>query len=209
MDKGQARCQIIVREVREESSQLARCQHTFIYDVLVRQRADVEVLVVYAVLYPLSQLVEYAVEDRHIAVFHSCYEDLLYIRLHATCADTGDIIVGGDIAQMHQRQSVALSLLNHYGENLALALLVLRQEDETCAVFSLLWHRYALQQNKFVRYLEQNTCSVASLVSCLCSAVLHVLKHFQGVIDKLVALVAMDIDNHSYATSIVFVGGVV
>ena len=31
----------------------------------------------------------------------------------------------------------------------------------------------------------------------------------QAVIDKLVALVAMDIDNHSYATSIVFVGGVV
>ena len=53
----QSACKVVVRQVREVSTQLSACQHALINDIFVRQRAYVEVLVVYSVFYALAYLI--------------------------------------------------------------------------------------------------------------------------------------------------------
>ena len=111
---------------------------------------------------------------------------------------------------MHQLQSLALYFLNHYAEDVLLPLLIFRKKNKSSAVFSLLRHRYSLQQNKLVGYLQHDTRAIAGLVVCtLCTAVAHILEHFQRIVDQIMAFVAVDVNHHTYATGIVFVGCII
>ena len=57
MYQGQSAGKIVVREVWEVASQLSAGQHTLIDNIFVRQRTDVEVLVVDTILYTLTYLI--------------------------------------------------------------------------------------------------------------------------------------------------------
>ena len=48
---------VVIRQVGEVATQLSAGQHTLIDDILVRQRTDVEVLVVDTILYTLAYLI--------------------------------------------------------------------------------------------------------------------------------------------------------
>ena len=48
---------VVVRQVREVATQLSAGQHALVDDILVRQRADIEVLVVDTVLNALAYLI--------------------------------------------------------------------------------------------------------------------------------------------------------
>ena len=54
-------------------------------------------------------------------------------------------------------------------------------------------------------YLQHDTGTVASLVARLGTTMLHVLQHLQGVVDQLMALPAMNVDNHSHAAGVMLV----
>ena len=59
-------------------------------------------------------------------------------------------------------------------------------------------------------YLQHNTGAVASLVvGALGPAVTHILEHLEGVVYQVMALIAMDVDNHAHATGVVLVVRVV
>ena len=79
------------------------------------------------------------------------------------------------------------------------------KEEDARAVSSFLRHWNALKENEFMRNLKQYACSITSLVACLSTAMLHILQHFESVIHQFMALVAMNVYNHSNATCIVFV----
>ena len=56
--------------------------------------------------------------------------------------------------------------------------------------------------------LKHDTCTVTGLVVCsLCTSMAHVFQYFQCVVYKLMAFVAMNVDNHSDATCIVLITG--
>ncbi len=126
-------------------------------------------------------------------------------RLHPPCRLAEYLRTGGHCAQVHQLQALALYLLNHHRENLLLRRLVLGQEHESRAVLSLLWHGDALQQDELMRYLEQDTRAVARLVARLGTTVLHVLQHLQRLVHQFVALAAVDVHHHAYATGVVLI----
>lgn len=63
-----------------------------------------------------------------------------------------------------------------------------------------------MKQNKFMGYLQHDACSVACfVVGAFCTTVLHVFKHLQGGIHQFVTLAAMDVNNHTHATSVVLI----
>ena len=106
---------------------------------------------------------------------------------------------------MHQLQSFALYLLYHHRENFLLSLFIFGQEDKTCAIPALFGHRDALQQDKFMRNLQHDACSVACLVTRLGTTMFHVLQHFQCVVNKFVALASVNVYHHAHAAGIVLV----
>ena len=111
---------------------------------------------------------------------------------------------------MHELQTLTLYLLYHDAEYALLAHGVLGQEHESRAVLALLGDGYSLQQNELMRYLEHDARAVAGApVSSLGSTVAHVLKHLEGVVHELMALVAVYVHYHAYAASVVLVGGIV
>ena len=58
--------------------------------------------------------------------------------------------------------------------------------------------------------LEHDTCSVASLVvGTFSTAVSHVLKHLQRIVNQLVALVSVNVNHHTDSTCVVFIGGII
>ena len=57
MNQGQSACKIVVREVGEIASQLSAGEHALVDDVLAREGAEVEVVVVHAVLDALAYLI--------------------------------------------------------------------------------------------------------------------------------------------------------
>ena len=205
MHQSQSRGEIGIREVGEEATQLPRCEHTFIYNILARERADVEIVVVDAIFDAFAHLVEHAFEHGHIFIAHAGDEELLYVGLHLACAHARHIVGGGHCAQVHQCEPFALHFFDDDGEYLALACGIFRQKHYAGAVFAFLGHRNALQENKLVRNLQQDAGSVAGLVAGLCSAVLHVLEHSQRIVDQSMALVAIDVYHHAHATCVVLV----
>ena len=76
---------------------------------------------------------------------------------------------------MHQLQTLSFYLLNHHRQNLLLLLLLLRQEYKTRAILSFLRYRNTLQQDKLMRNLQHDACTIARLVACLCTSMLHIL----------------------------------
>ena len=77
---------------------------------------------------------------------------------------------------MHQLQAFTLYLLNHDTQDALLGVFLFRQEHQTCAIFSFLRNRDALQQYKLVGYLQHDTGTVAVLTN-LRATVPHVLQH--------------------------------
>ncbi len=164
----------------------------------------------YAALNLLPDEIEHALEHGNLVVGNPSDEHLFYGRLRFGGGLAEAVGIRGDGAQVHQLQAFALNLLNHDGQNLLLAFLVFWQEDEASAIFSLLWYWYALEKDKLMGNLQQYAGTVAGLaVGTLGSAMTQVLKNLQGVVYKLVALSAMDVNYHSYATSVMLVGTVV
>ena len=114
------------------------------------------------------------------------------------------------LADMGKFQPGFLGLLADDGQISLPFHLVLRQEHQTGAIFQALRYRNTLQEDKFVGYLQQNTCAVAGLVvGSFRTAVLHIFQHGQGVVDQLVTLVALQADQHSDTAGIVLISGVV
>ena len=207
VNQSQTACEIIIGQVRIILAQLEAAQHTLIYDVRIRQRTDIEIRIADSFLDTLANEIEGALEDRHLIIGNARDEHLFDGRFVAQCSLTQTVRVGRHIAQVHQLQSLALNFLDHDRENILLFLLVLRQEDETRSVFSLLRHRDTLKKNKLMWNLEHDTGTVARLViSTLCTTMAHVLEYLQGVIDQLMTLVTVDIHHHTYATRIVLIG---
>ena len=87
MNQCQAAGQVVVREVWEISPQLTARQHTFIYNVLIRQRTDIKILVVDTVFYLLPYLIKRALKHRHIVIAHTRDEHLLdvWLNLESRC----------------------------------------------------------------------------------------------------------------------------
>ena len=57
--------------------------------------------------------------------------------------------------------------------------------------------------------LYHDASTVAGLVACFGSSVLHVLQHFQRVVHQLMAFAAMNVHYHADTTGIVLVGFIV
>ena len=107
---------------------------------------------------------------------------------------------------MEQGQPFAFHLLFEYPHGRRLPFLFFWKKHQPRAVFALFGHGYALQKDKLVRNLEQNACTVASLVvGTLGAAVLHVLKNRKRRIDQLMRLVPVNVHNHPHAASVVLV----
>ena len=185
-------------------------QHALVYNVLARQRAHVEVAVGHAALYALAYLVERALEGGHAVVGDARYEHLPYGRLGLQGGLAKALGACGHCAQVHQREPLALNLLDHPRQYGCLSLPVLGQEHQPRAILALLGHGYALQQYELVGYLQHNASPVASLVVCaLGTAVAHVLEHLQGVVNKLMAFVAVYVNHHPHAACVVLVGCII
>ena len=207
VNQCQTACKIIIGQIRIVLTQLEAAQHTLIYDVRIRQRTDIEIRIADSFLDTLTDEIEGALEDRHLIIGNTRDEHLFDGRFVAQCSLTQTVWVGRHIAEMHQLQSLALNFLNHDREDILLFLLVLRQEDETRSVFSLLRHRDTLKKNKLMWNLEHDTGTITRLViGTLSTTMAHVFEYLQGVIDQLMTLVTVDIHHHTYATRIVLIG---
>ena len=143
--QGQSAGEVFVGEVGVILPQLEAREHTFIYDVLRRQRAHVEVLVGHAAFYALADEVQRALELRQAVVSYARNEELLDVGLARECGLAEAVGLRGHVAQVHQRQSFALYLLNHHAQYVLLPGGVLGQEHQSRAVLSLLRHGYSLQ----------------------------------------------------------------
>ena len=208
MDDGQAAGEVGLRQVAEVGPHLGGRQHTFIYNGAARKRHDVEVLVVYALLYLLADDVERAFQV--LRVSGTGNEHLLDVRLRLAGALPQDVRVDWHGAEVHQRESFALHLFYNDAQDVFLLLGVFGQEDEPRAVFALFGYRDALQQNEFMRYLYHDAGSVAGLVvGPFGSAVLHVLQHSQGRVHQFVRFASVQVYNHAHAAGVVFVGCIV
>ena len=201
--------EVIVGEVRIVTAQLTGGQHTFIYNVGVRERADVEILILHAVLYLLAHLIEDTLKLVELVVGDASNEHLLDVRLYCQCTGTESLRSCRHVTQMHQSKTLTLYLFNHDRENLTLTFLVFWKENDTRAVFSLFRHRDTLKKNKLVRYLKQDTSTVARLVTSLCTTMLHILEHAQCVVYQVVAFVTVDVNHHAYATSVMLIRGII
>ena len=188
-------------------AQLEAAQHTLIYDVRIRQRTDIEIRIADSFLDALADEIEDALKDRHLIICNTSNEHLFDGRFIAQCSLTQTVWIGRYIAEMHQLKSLTFNLFNHDRENILLFLLILRQEDETRSVFSLLRHRDTLKKNKLMWNLEHDTGTITRLViGTLSTTMAHILEDLQGVIDQLMTLVTVDIHHHTYATRIVLIG---
>ena len=85
MDKSQSAGKVVVCQVRKILTQLEARQHTLIYNVLARQRADVEVFVLNTALNALADKIQRALEIRHTVVRNAGNKQLLYARLASQC----------------------------------------------------------------------------------------------------------------------------
>ena len=132
------------------------------------------------------------------------YKQLLDVGLRAQCALTKAFRIGGHLAHMHQLQPLALYLLDDNAQHLLLSLFILRQKHQTRAIFAFLRYGNTLQQNKLVRNLHHNACSVTVFTN-LCTTVPHILQHAQCVIHQLVTLPAMNVNHHTHTAGIVFI----
>ena len=156
----------------------------------------------------LADEVERAVQVLHVRGPGD--EDLLDVRFGLRRALPQDGGIDGDGAQVHQGEALAFNLFNHDAQNGRLLVLVLGQEDQAGAVFALLGHGYALQEDELMGNLEQDARPVAGLVvGSFGTAVLHVFQHPEGGIHQFVRLVAVNVDYHAHATGIVFVRRVI
>ena len=106
---------------------------------------------------------------------------------------------------MHQRQTLALNLLDHHTQNLLLRLCVLWQEYQTSAVLTLFRYWDTLQQNKLMWNLYHNTGTITSLIASLSSTMFHVFQHLQCIVHQIVTLSAVDVHYHSNAASIMLI----
>ena len=106
---------------------------------------------------------------------------------------------------MAQDAAVALDLRAHgFQDPLALGH-VLGQEHETGAVSPLFRYGNPLQENEFMRYLDQDAGAVARFsIGPFGPAVAHVLEHRQGIVHQLMGLVAPDVDDHTDSAGIMF-----
>ena len=207
VNQCQTTCEIIIGQVRIILTQLEAAQHTLIYDVRIRQRTDIEIRITDSFLDTLTDEIEGALKDRYLIIGNACNEHLLDGRFVAQCSLTQTVRVGRHIAQVHQLKSLTFNLFDHNREDILLFLLILRQEDKTCTIFSLFRYRDTLKKNKLMWNLEHDTGTVTRLViSTLCTTMAHVFEYLQGVIDQLMTLVTVDIHHHTYATRIVLIG---
>ena len=106
---------------------------------------------------------------------------------------------------MHQLQILTLNLLDHHAQNLLTCLFLLGQEHQSRTILSFLGHGDALQQNKLMRNLHHDTCTVTCLVASLGASVLHILQHLQCIVHQLMAFSTVDVHHHTHATSVVFI----
>ena len=178
MHQCQARGEVLVAEVGEVFAHLHAREHTFIYNILAAQAHDVEVGIVHPSLDTLTDEVEDAVELRLAFLRDAGHEQLLDVGLHRAGALAQAVGVRRHRPQVHQRQSLALYLLDDDGQDVLLPRGILRQEHESRAIVPLFGNGNALQQDELVRNLQHDARTVARLpVGALGPAVAHVLQH--------------------------------
>ena len=210
-----------IRQVGEVLPQLQTAEHTLVDDGLAGEGAYVEVgegrvshlcltHFCHSALNALADEIEHSLENIETVVRNPSDEHLPdgWFDIEGGLSQT--FRTGGHGAQVHQRESFALYFFYHHLQHAAHGSLVFGQEHESRAVFSFLGHGNALQQNKFVGYLEHDARAVARLVvSTFSAAVAHVLQHGQGVLHQFMTFVAVDVQHHAHAASIVLVCGIV
>ena len=156
-----------------------------------------------ALLHFLANHIEYAFQIFSIS---SRNKHLFDSRFGGQSFLSQNLRTGGHGPDVHQRKSFPLHLFYQHTEYAPLFGLVLGQENQAGAITPLFRHGNTLQQNKFVGYLQHDTCTVARfVVSSFCSTVLHVFQHLQRGINQFVAFITMNIDNHAHTASIVLI----
>ena len=111
---------------------------------------------------------------------------------------------------MHQCHAFPFDFLSNDAQEVFLFLWLLGQKHHSGAVFSLFGYRDALQQDKFVRYLNHDAGSVAGLaVGAFGSPVLHVFQHLQGIVYQSVCFCTVQVDYHADTAGVMFVGRIV
>ena len=190
VDDGQSAGEVGLCQVAEVCPHLGGRQHTFIYNGTAGQGHDVEILLVYALLYLLADDVECAFQV--LRVSGSGDEYLLDVRFRLACTLSQNIRVDGDRTQVHQGEPFPFYFFNDDAQDMFLFLRIFGQENESCTIFTFFRYRDALQQDEFVWNLYHDTCAVARLViGAFCSAVFHVLQYSQGGVHQFVRLASV------------------
>ena len=113
----------------------------------------------------------------------SGYEYLDYLGFRLLGGGSQDIGIDRDFPYMEQGEPGLLRFLTDDVYVSCGKFLVFGKEHQTGSVLKLFRNRDTLEQDELVRDLEQDSRSVAALVvSGLRPAVLHVLKHREGVV---------------------------
>ena len=142
---------------------------------------------------------------RNIRLVDPRDEDLLDVRHHLTCPHARDVFADRYLSQVHELESLPFNLLNHHAKYGALLLLAFGQEEEAGTVVPLFGYGNTLQQDEFVRNLQQDASTVTRLVACLGTTVFHVFQYPERIVHQFVAFASVDVDHHAHSAGIVFV----
>ena len=193
----------LARQVRVILAELSAGEHALVHDIPVGQGADIAILP--QPLDVLPDAVELAFEIRVLDELGAGHENLHRVRLsfRSILAQAGG--VDRYFPDMAQNAAIVLDLRAHGFKDPFALDFVFGQEHQSSAVAPFLRYGNSLQENEFMRYLDQDAGAVARFpVSSFGPAVAHVLEHRQGVVHQLMGLVAPDVDDHTDSAGIMF-----
>ena len=210
MNQGNGAGEILIGQVREIIPELHCREHSLIYDRPRGKACHIAASLVRdggiqdLALDGFPDKVELVLQCLPVIAAH--YENLPDFRLRLKGILPQDGRVDRHLPGVHYAESVGLHRLGYYLGEPGIVLRILREEDHSHAVAPLLRHRNSVKENEFVRYLEQDSRSVARLqITALGSPVSHVLKDGETLLHYVMVLASVDVDNQSDAACIVFI----
>ena len=214
MHQCQATREVGLGQVGEIVAELHRLQHTFIYNVAGGERSHIEIGLAgdfalgHLLLDAFANQIE--LQLQLLLVVASRDEDLFDVRLRGQGILAQDRRVDRHLAQVHQGQALLLDLLQHDAQDGRLLRLLLGKENQSGAILSLLRDGDSLQQDKLMGNLHHDSRAITCLViGALCATVTHIFQHSQGRFNNVVRLLAVDVDDHTYTTSVMLIGRIV
>src|SRR2546426_1984231 len=221
VNHGNGRLKQRIGQIRIERSELPRRQHTFIYDRLVRQAGDVEILpegilsTAQRVFRAATDEVQFALERQVILDgLATANENLPDKRLAGLCRLSKINVIRGHLTPSEEPLPLAG---DNFFEGLftPLALISIgRQENHADAILS--GFRQTNSQTltcvlkKSVRDLEQDTSPIARiLLAATRAAVIQIFQDGQRLLDDLAGFIALDIDHEADAARVVLEFGII